>query len=104
MKGCNCSGNCKHCYYDEMFNREEVKDDNGQVIIFHKDFVGFEWTCRKYPERYKQFKEENGSKSSKWVMENVTMDCYEPTETQELMDDMIGMLKQLKYSLDKNKE
>ena len=99
MKGCNCSGNCKHCYYNEMFNREEVKDDNGQVIIIHKDFVGYEWNCKKYPEKYKQFKEENGSKPSKWVMENVTMDCYEPTETQELMDDMIEMLKQLKNSI-----
>lgn len=94
-KGNNCSGNCRHYKYKEIFNRREERDSNGQIIMRCNDFVGYEWYCDINPEKCKQFQEENGNKKSTWVLENVDMDCYEPTDSQKLMDDILSGLDEL---------
>jgi hypothetical protein len=80
--GCNCHGGCK---YLECIDKHD----------------GYEFRCSRFNDRYKAFREENGAKLSTWVMENVSMDCYEPNETQELLNDMKDSLKELKLLISK---
>lgn len=77
MKGCNCSGGCKHRSFD----------------------IGYKFYCNKYPERHKKFSEENSSRPIDWVLENVNMDCYEPNEVTQLLDDVKTLMNELKENL-----
>ena len=100
MKGCNCSGGCKHFKVREKTEQYLEKDSNGKILVEGNLFIGYEHYCDVYPERYKKFYEENGSKPSLWVRENVNMDCYEPDEVQETLDNMLDLLNKIKESLE----
>lgn len=43
----------------------------------------------------KSLKKNYRHKTVKWMNENVFLDCYEPTDTQKLLDGMISDLKEL---------
>ena len=95
MKGCNCDGGCKHIMHTPKYVREEERDEKGEIIFTFNRFAGYERYCTKHPEKQKKYEEENGPKSSNWVLENVIMDCYEPNETQALLNDMHNLLDKL---------
>ena len=95
MKGCNCAGGCKHHQCKEKYLVTKETDIEGKITFSFKEFVGYDHYCDKHPDRYEQFSKENDSKLSTWVSENVVMDCYEPNETQVLLDDMHRLLDEL---------
>ena len=41
---------------------------------------------------------ENGHKSADWVRTNVVMDCYQPNETTQILDEMKGLLDEFNKS------
>ena len=95
LKGRNCSGNCKHQKFKDVYHHIEEKDENGKVIFITNEYKGIEFYCHLYPEKYKKFSEENGPKSSTWVYNNVTMNCYEPNELQHDLDETLNLLNKL---------
>ena len=99
MKGCNCSGGCKHHQCKEKYLVTKETDIEGKITFSFKEFVGYEHYCDKHPDRYEEFSKENGSKLSTWVSENVVMDCYEPNDTQVLLDDMHRTLDELRNKI-----
>ena len=98
-KGCNCSGGCVHQQIRSLKKRCEKTDSNGKVFMVWNEFLGYELYCDLYPERYKKFSEENGSKLSTWVMDNVVMDCYEPNEIQKSLNEMTELAKDILDSI-----
>ena len=43
----------------------------------------------------KEFDKNYCHKTSKWMSENVSMECYEPTDTTQLLDGMVSDLNTL---------
>lgn len=85
--GKNCGHNCKYfygnCYVDPETETLKIEEK-----------------CTKYNERYKDFILKYGDKISAWVDKNVIMDCFEPKENSQLMDNMIQKVDKLFKDLD----
>ena len=94
-KGCNCYGGCIHSKTRDIVRTHTSKGSDGRTLITWNEFVGYEDYCDLYPERYEECKKENSSKTAAWVYDNVVMDCYEPTEFQAHLDNMIELLDEL---------
>lgn len=86
----NCIGSCKHQLYKD--NYETKEEDYGPFKIKTKEFVGTEHYCDKNPEGFKKWWEDNGQKKSD---ESYVMDCYEPTEIAQTLDNMINLTKNI---------
>jgi hypothetical protein len=63
--------------------------------------------CDKCNDNYLAFMKEYDKnychKTSKWMSENVSMECYEPTETTQLLDGMVSDLKTLLENIKNNR-
>lgn len=94
-----CNHTCKHFKSKHIYNFIEHKDENGKLYWREREYVGMEYYCEKCNDRYKEFVKELDKnyrhKSVIWLQENVTMDCYEPTETTALLNGMVHDLKEL---------
>lgn len=85
--GKNCGHNCKY-FYGKCYVDPETET------------LKFEDKCIKYNERYKEFILKYGDKTSDWVDRNIIMDCFEPKENLQLLDNMIQKVDKLLKDLD----
>lgn len=83
----NCSCNCKH------WVKRDVKLD---TFTYKSEFY-----CDIHPERFDEYHEKYADKTVNWLIENVSYDCYEPSETQKDLNGMKELMYELKDRLNK---
>lgn len=91
----NCICNCAHVKHGELYEIIEDKDSNDNIITISKEYKGIKSYCDKCNNIFQDFYEKYGDKNVSWTIENVIMDCYCPSETQNLLDSMKSDLKNL---------
>lgn len=105
MKG-YCSFDCKHFKYENVYETVEEKNSDGEVIMRWREYKGRKYYCDKCNDNYlsfmKKFDKDYRHKTSKWFDENVSMDCYEPTENRKLLDGMLSDLNTLLTNIKKD--
>lgn len=102
---CDCS--CRHFKYENVYETFEEKNSNGEVFMRWQEYKGRKYYCDKCNDNYLAFMKEYDknycNKTSKWMSENVSMECYEPTETTQLLDGMVSDLNKLLENIKNNK-
>ena len=102
---CDCS--CRHLKYENVYETFEEKNSNGEVFMRWQEYKGRKYYCEKCNDNYLAFMKEYDKnychKTSKWMSENVSMECYEPTETTQLLDGMVSDLNELLENIKNNK-
>jgi hypothetical protein len=102
-----CNHSCKHFKYENVYETFEEKNSNGEVVIRWREYKGRKYYCDKCNDNYlafiKEYDKNYRHKTSKWMSENVSMECYEPTETTQLLDGMVSDLNELLENIKNNK-
>jgi hypothetical protein len=84
----------------ELKERHELKDDNGNVYGVINEFVGYEHYCDKDQAAYDAWHERNKDNTYE-VYKNDYIDCFEPTEFAESLDNMISLAEEILENLNK---
>lgn len=87
-------GCCIHAQVEEKMKKVEYKDEHGNVWMTGWEHDGYRHFCDKNPEGYKKWHEEHKHDTYD-TYKNSTMDCYEPTETSRLMEEMLELGNQI---------
>lgn len=86
----NCMGCCVHSKIEEKTKKVECKDDNGNVLMTGFEHDGYRHYCDINPEGYDKWHEEHKHDTYDTYKDS-TMDCYEPTESARLLDEMLEL-------------
>ena len=90
-----CNYSCKYFKFTNVYEIFEDRDSDGKVIMRWREYKGKKYYCDKYNDRFQEFTKKYEHKTSEWIIENVSMDCYEPNDRQRLLDSMKADLEQL---------
>lgn len=90
----NCMGCCIHAQVEEIKKKVEYKDENGKVWMTGCQSEGYRHFCDKNPEVFDKWHEEHKHDTYD-TYKDFTMECYEPTETSRIMEEMIGLCNQI---------
>ena len=80
---CNCSNGCIHRKCKKQY----------KMIGGTKTLANFLTYCDKHEDRHQEFCRENNP--------NVVMDCYQPNETTQLLDEMNSLLSEFNKGFQK---
>lgn len=86
----NCMGCCIHAKVKENSHSEKHYDDNGEWLMTSHVFDGYQHYCDKNPEGYDKWHEEHKHDTYD-TYKDYPMDCYEPTESARLLDEMLEL-------------
>lgn len=90
----NCQGCCIHSKIEEKLKKIEYKNEKGVVWMTGWEHTGYQHYCDKNPEGYIKWHEEHKNDTYD-TYKNFPMDCYEPTETSKLLDEMLKTTEQI---------
>lgn len=90
----NCMGCCIHAKVDEKKKKVEYRDNEGNVWMTDYEFDGYHHYCDKNPEGFNKWHETHKHDTYNTYKE-FPLDCYEPTETTILMQEMIDLANEI---------
>lgn len=96
----NCQGGCIHYQIEDKKKKIEYKDEKGVVWMTGWESDGYRHYCDKNPDGFDKWYEEHKHDTYD-VYKDSVMECYEPTETNRLLNEMLEMSNKILKDLKK---
>ena len=103
MEG-NCMTGCKHCISQDIYEKHELKDENGKVWGKINEFVGYKHLCNNgHQEVYDEWHERNKDNTYE-VFKKDYLPCFEPDNITEALEGMIQTAQKILDRLDEKEK
>ena len=95
---------CVHCIVKSLYEKHELKDENGVVYGRMSEFVGYQHLCDGgHQEEYDDWHERNKDNTYE-VYKNDCLPCFKPTKISESLDKMITIAQEILDKVNNKKD